>query len=61
MENQKQAAELELVKDNSYAILFETEDAPKLTQLVAGNKLQTSDGGAFRHLNFINQPWGTKI
>ena len=52
---------LEKVADNSYAILFETQDNPKLTQLIAGNKMQTSEGGAFRHLNFVNQPWGVKV
>jgi hypothetical protein len=42
------------VKDNAYAILFEKEDGPKLQQLIAGNKIQTADGAAFRHMNFIN-------
>lgn len=23
--------------------------------------MQTTDGAAFRHMNFINQPWATKI
>lgn len=44
----------ERVKDNAYGVVFEKEDQPKLIQLIAGNKIQTSDGAAFRHLNFIN-------
>ncbi len=49
------------VTDNSYAVIFETQSNPKLTQLIAGNKIQTSDGAAFRHLNFIHQPWAEKV
>jgi hypothetical protein len=44
----------ERVKDNAYAVVFEKQDAPKLVQLIAGNKMQTADGAAFRHLSFIN-------
>lgn len=32
-----------------------------MIQLIAGNKIQTSDGGAFRHLGFIGHPWATKV
>lgn len=27
----------------------------------AGDKFQTTEGGAFRHINFLNQPFGSKI
>jgi tRNA (adenine57-N1/adenine58-N1)-methyltransferase len=56
-----QAEQQDTIKDNSYAVLFEKEDAPKLTQLIAGTKIQTSDGAAFRHLSFINSPWAVKV
>ena len=28
---------------------------------MAGNKWQGTDGSAYRTMNFINQPWGTKV
>jgi hypothetical protein len=54
MQSEVKIEEEERVKDNSFAILFEKEDDPKLIQLIAGNKIQTSDGAAFRHASFIN-------
>lgn len=51
----------EVVKDNNYAIIFEKETEPKLTQVIAGTRIQTADGAAFRLLNFIGQPWAAKI
>ena len=50
----------EVVKDNSLTVYFD-KDIPKMIQLVAGNKLQTMDGAAYRHMNFIGQPWATKV
>ncbi len=61
MQGEVQVEEEERVKDNSFAILFEKQDDPKLVQLIAGNKIQTSDGAAFRHASFINQQWASKI
>jgi len=33
----------------------------KLIQVIAGNKFQTAEGAAYRHMNIINNPWGSKI
>lgn len=32
----------------------------RLTQLRAGDKFQTTEG-AYRHINFVGQPWGVKV
>jgi hypothetical protein len=52
--SQHQVEPEDLVKDNSYAVIFEKPKDPKLIRLISGNKLQTNDGAAFRHMNFIN-------
>lgn len=40
--------------------MYESEKYIKLTQIRAGDKFQTTEG-AFRHINFIDQTWGSKI
>ena len=49
-----------IIKDNDYSIVYESEKYIRLTQLRAGDKFQTTDG-AYRHINFIGQRWGTKV
>lgn len=52
---------MKLVKDNDYAIVFEPNASMKLVQIRAGDKFQTHAGGAFRSINVIGCPWGSKI
>lgn len=49
-----------MIKDNDYAIVYESEKYMKLTQIRAGDKFQTTEG-AYKHNHIVNQPWGQKI